>query len=485
MESLKEKTVNGLFWSFFDSFGKQFISFFIGIILARLLEPSVYGILGMIVVFIAISGVFISSGFGSALIRKTNLTDTDCNTTFYFNIGVAIFFYFLLFFTSPFIATFYREPSLTLIIRVLGIVLLINAASIVQQSLLIKRIDFKTQSKISIIRTIISGGVGIIMAYRGFGVWSLVVQQLTGGFIGTTLLWYYNKWKPKWEFSIQSFKDLFGFGSKLLISALIDTIYNNLYYLIIGKFFSAAQLGFFTRAQGYSNLFSSNLTRVIERVSYPVLSSIQENPRALRSGYRKIIKSSMLISFAAMMGLAACSESLVIILIGEKWAPCVPYLQLLCFSQMLYPLHAINLNILKVKGRSDLFLKLEIIKKCISIPVIIVGIYLGIKAMLIAMIVNGCIAYLLNSYYTASLIQYSTISQLKDITPSFLVGVATCLAMWSVELLMLSLVQQFIVQLLVGGILLIFILEIFKLHEYLEIKSILHTYYRKVSFKRT
>ena len=323
------------------------------------------------------------------------------------------------------------------------------------------------------------------MAYSGFGVWSLVAQQLGAGFLRTVLLWYFNTWRPKWEFSIQSFKDLFGFGSKLLISALIDTIYNNLYYLIIGKFFSAAQLGFFTRAQGYSNLFSRNLTMVIERVSYPVLSTIQENLRLLRSGYRKIIKTSMLISFVAMMGLAACSESLVVILIGEKWAPCIPYLQLLCFSQMLYPLHAINLNILKVKGRSDLFLRLEIIKKCISIPVIIIGIYLGIKAMLIAMIVNGCIAYLLNSYYTASLIQYSTISQLRDITPSFLVGVATCLAMWSVELFMLSVIQQLLVQLLVGGLLLIFILEIFKLNEYLEIKSILHTYYRKVSFKRT
>jgi len=485
MESLKEKTLNGLFWSFFDNFGKQALSFVIGIILARLLEPSVYGILGMIVVFIAISNVFISSGFGSALIRKPDLSDADCNTTFFFNLGVAILFYCLLFFSSPFIATFYNEPSLTLIIRVLGIGLLLNAISIVQQSLLTKRIDFKTQSKISIIRTIISGGIGIIMAFRGFGIWSLVVQQLTAGTLSAILLWYYNRWKPKWEFSIQSFKNLFGFGSKLLISALIDTTYNNLYYLIIGKFFSAAQLGFFTRAQGYSNLFSSNLTRVIERVSYPVLSSIQEDLKALRRGYRKIIKTSMLISFVAMMGLAACSESLVVILIGEKWAPCIPYLQLLCFSQMLYPLHSINLNILKVKGRSDLFLRLEIIKKCISIPVIIIGIYLGIKAMLIAMIVNGCIAYFLNSYYTASLIQYSTMNQLKDISPSFLVGVVTCLAMWSVELLMLSVVQQFLVQLLVGGVLLIVILEVFKLNEYLEIKSILNKYYRKVSFKRT
>ncbi|MGZ2368733.1 lipopolysaccharide biosynthesis protein [Ancylomarina sp. YFZ004] len=485
MGSLKVKTINGLFWSFFDSFGKQSISFFIGIVLARILDPSVYGIIGMIVIFIAISNVFINSGFGAALIRKTDVTDRDCNTTFFFNLGIAIIFYCILFLVSPLIASFYDQPILIFIIRVQGIGLVINALSVVQHTLLTKRIDFKTQSKISIISTIISGAIGISMAYSGFGVWSLVAQQLGASFFKTVLLWYFNTWRPKWEFSIQSFKDLFGFGSKLLISALIDSIYNNLYYLIIGKFFSAAHLGFFTRAQGYSSLFSSNLTRVIERVSYPVLSSIQEDLKALRSGFRKIIKTSMLISFVAMMGLAACSESLVIILIGEKWAPCIPYLQLLCFSQMLYPLHSINLNILKVKGRSDLFLRLEIIKKCISIPVIIIGIYLGIKAMLIAMIINGCISYLLNSYYTSSLIQYSRINQIKDITPSFLVGVVTCLAMWSVELLMLSVVQQFIIQLLVGGVLLIFILEIFKLNEYLEIKSILHTYIRKVSFKRT
>ncbi|MDE5423396.1 lipopolysaccharide biosynthesis protein [Ancylomarina sp. DW003] len=483
MGSLKDKTLNGFFWSFFDNFGKQSISFVIGIILARLLDPSVYGILGMIVIFMAISNVFISSGFGTALIRKTDLKDADCNTTFIFNLGVSLFFYCILFFTSPFIASFFEEPSLKLIIRVLGIGLLINAASIVQHSLMTKRIDFKTQSKISITRTVFSGTVGIVMAYRGFGIWSLVAQQLVGGFLGTTLLWYYNTWKPKWEFSVQSFKELFGFGSKLLASALIDTTFNNLYYLVIGKYFAAAQLGYYTRAQGYSNLFSSNLTGIIERVSYPVLSSIQDNPDALTRGYKKILKSSILISFVAMMGLAACSESLVIILIGEKWAPCIPYLQLLCFSQMLYPLHAINLNILKVKGRSDLFLRLEIIKKCISIPVIIIGIYFGIKAMLIAMIFNGCIAYILNSYYTGRLIEYSTFQQLKDITPSFLVGIATCLAMWSVELLMLSVMQQFLVQLIVGGLLLIFILEILKLNEYMEIKSIFHKYFRKVNFK--
>lgn len=483
MGDLRAKTLNGLFWSFFDSFGTQLISFVIGVVLARLLEPAVFGLLGMIYVFIGISSVFVSSGFGTALIQKQDLSHSDCNTTFIFNIVVAVFFYLLLFFVAPFIGAFYDQLILVKIIRIIGLTIIINAFSIVQQSLLTKRIDFKTQTKISIISVVLSGSVGLTMAYNSYGVWSLVAQQLMSSVMRSILLWVYNSWRPQFEFSLDSFKTLFGFGSKLLASSLLDTIYQNLYYIIIGKFFSPAQLGYYTRAQGYSNLFSRNITTIIQKVSFPVLSTIQNNQDVLKGAFRKIIKTSMLISFVGMMGLAACSESLVIILVGEKWRACIPYLQLLCFSRMLYPLHAINLNVLNVKGRSDLFLKLEIIKKLIAIPVIVIAIYYGIEAMLIGLIFTGWVSYFLNSYYTSGLINYSPLNQLKDIAPSFMVGVTTCIAMWSVELLHMSVVSQFLIQLSVGGTLLFTLLEIFKIHEYVEIKTIIFTYIRKIGVK--
>ena len=470
---MTDKTVKGVGWSFIDNIASSGVTFLVGLVLARLLTPAEYGIMAMIAIFIAISNSIIDSGFSNALIRKIHIDRIDYNTVFYFNRLVSIVIYLLLFFASPAISSFFKEPILINVTRIIGWVVIINALAIIPRTIFVRNIDFKTQTKISLISSISSGIIGIGMALSNMGVWSLVGQQISRQLLNTLFLWIFCKWRPVWEFSIKSFRELFGFGSKLLLSGLLDTIYKNIYYIVIGRFYTSSQLGQFTRAEQFKTIFSSNLTTVVQRVSYPVLSSIQEEPERLREAYRKVIKITMLVTFACMLGLAAVSKSLLLILIGEKWLPAVHFLQIICFSGMLYPLHAINLNILQVKGRSDLFLKLEILKKVIAIGPIIIGIFCGIEYMLYGSVCTSFIAYFLNSYYSADLINYSTKKQITDILPTFLVSLFTSAAMWSLSLLDLSAYIIFPCQLLLGVILIFLIYEKMHLSEYLEIKRLM------------
>ena len=376
------------------------------------------------------------SGFGSALVRKTECTEKDYSTVFYYNLVISIILYFALFLSAPAISAFFVKPQLMILVRVLGSVLIIESVTIIQKTVLIKNINFKLQTKISIIASIVSGAISIGMAFGGWGVWSLVYRLVIQNLCMSVLLWLWNTWRPRVLFSATSFKELFGFGSKLLLSGLIDTTYKNIYYLIIGKVFSANELGYYTRAQGFSMLPAQSLTDVIQRVSYPVLSTLQASQERLKSVYKKLIKGTMLISFVLMIGMAAIAKPLVITLIGEKWTPSVIYLQLLCFGAMLYPLHALNLNILNVKGRSDLFLRLEIIKKLLVIPTVVMGIFLGIKIMIIGMIVNSIIAYFLNSFWSGKIVSYPFREQIADIAPSFLIALIIGAIVYVVGLLL-------------------------------------------------
>jgi O-antigen/teichoic acid export membrane protein len=471
--SIKNKTISGFKWSFADNIMSSGITFLVGLILARLLSPDEFGIIGMITVFIAISNSFIDSGFSNALIRKTDAKDIDYNTVFYFNLAVGILFYLILYFCSPLISSFFKEPILIPVTRIIGIVLIINALSIIQRTIFVKKIDFKTQTRVSYFASVLSGITGVGMALGGCGVWSLVGQQISRQFFNTLFLWLYSSWRPSLEFSKTSFKEMFGFGSKLLLSGLLDTTYKNIYHLIIGRFYTAYQLGQFTRAEQFRAIFSSNLTSVIQRVSYPALSSIQEEEQRLKEAYRKVIKTTMLISFTCMLGLAAIATPLLVVLIGEKWLPAADYLQIICFSGMLYPLHAINLNILQVKGRSDLFLKLEIIKKIIAIIPITLGIFLGIKVMLLGSVCNSFFAYFLNSYYSAILIKYPTKEQIKDLLPTFCVSLFVAICMWSITLTPLSShIIVLLLQCISGFLLTVFIYEKIELSEYIEAKQI-------------
>jgi teichuronic acid exporter len=473
MSSLKQKTVSGLLWSFIDNFSKLGLTFVIGIILARLLDPREFGLIGMITIFIALSQSLVDSGFTQALIRKKDCTQADYSTVFYFNLFVGIILYTVLFFYAGAISRFFDEPQLLLIVQVVGLSIIVNAFTIVQRARLIKAINFKLQTKISIIASMSSGIIGIMMAYSGYGVWSLVFKTLLGFTITSLLLWIWNKWKPSFEFSRNSFKEMFSFGYKLLTSGLIDTAYRNIYLLVIGKYFSAAELGFYTRADQFSNLPSQNITSVIQRVSYPVLAEIQHDIPRLKTAYQKIIKSTMLITFVSMIILAVVAKPLVLTLIGEKWLPSVIYLQLLSFGGMLYPLHAINLNMLNVQGRSDLFLRLEIIKKILAIPVIVVGVLLGIKAMIVGMIIISMIAFFLNSYYSGQHIGYSSMQQLKDILPSFILAIFIGSITYLIgSLLILPNYLILIIQLIAGGGFFILITELFKMQDYLFVKEI-------------
>lgn len=474
--TLKKKTLDGLVWSFMDSLAGQGITFVVGIVLSRLLTPREFGLVGMLTIFIAISTVFINSGFSQALIRKTNCTPEDYTTVFYFNLVVSHIAFLILFASAPIISAFYQEPELNPLVRALGLVLIVDAFSIIQSTTLTKRIDFRLQTRISILSSLCSGIIGISAAYMGFGAWSLVLKTVSARMINSALLWAWNRWRPVGTFCMKSFNEMFSFGSKLLITGLIDTFYRNIYYFVIGKYFSAAELGFYARADMFKNLPSQNINGIISRVSYPVLAALQDNPEQLKAGYKRLIASTMIITFILMMGMAAVAEPLVITLVGEQWRPCIIYLQMLCFAGMLYPLHALNLNMLNVKGRSDLFLKLEIIKKVLAVPTIIIGVIYGIKIMIIGMMVNSLVAYYLNSYWSGKLIGYPMLEQISDIMPSF--GIAFVIGVvvyFSGQFLPYGYFPKLCLQILIGAGMTLLIFELCRIQDYLYLKDILRT----------
>ena len=437
-QSLKSRTVKGASWSFVDSIAGQGITFLVGLVLARLLSPEEYGLIGIITVFITVFNSIVDSGFSNALIRKNNAKEIDYNTVFITNLILSVVLFAILFFSAPAISLFFNQPQLIPLLRVMGSIVIINAFAIIHRTILVKKVDFKTQTKVSLISSIFSGGVGIVMAVCGFGVWSLVWQQISRQFLNSLFLWIFSKWCPKLQFSGKSFKELFSFGWKILVSGLIDTTWCEIYQVIIGKFYAPAILGQYTRAQQFASLCSSNLTSVVRRVSYPVLSSVQDNKERLKNGYQKIIKVAMLVTFTLILGLAAVSKSLILTLIGEQWLTCVPFLQILCFQMMLYPLHTLNLNMLQVQGRSDLFLKLEIIKKIIATGPLMLGIFVNIYWMLGGSVITGFISYYLNAYYSGPFLNYSIKEQVKDILPSFGVAMAMAIPVYAMSFISIS-----------------------------------------------
>ncbi len=452
-ESNKNKTIAGLGWSLLETLGSKGIQFIVMIILARLLSPAEFGIIGMIMIFIEVSNTFIDSGFSQALIREKEITQKDFSTVFFFNLFVAMILYVVLFFSAPVIVTFFKEPKLLWIVRIVGINLIINAFTIIQRTILIKKVDFKTQTKINTVAAILAGAVAITLAYYGFGVWSLVANMVWSQFFQSVFLWIYNRWLPSLVFSKDSFKRLFSFGSKLLISGVLDRIYHNIYYVVIGRFFSAVDLGYYTNARKFKDIIATTLTSSIQRVTYPVLSSIQEQNERLKAGYKKIMRGTVYAFFPIMMGLAAVAEPLIVLTLGQQWYPSVVYLQLLCFAGMIYPLHAMNLNILQVKGRSDLFLRLEIIKK-INISIIIVVVISfgwGIIGLLLGMILSSYIAYFINTYYSAKLIDYSIKEQVKDLFPAYALSHVMGVVVYGIKFILPGgYLSQVILQIVIG-----------------------------------
>lgn len=471
-QSLKQQTVRGVGWSFADSMLGQGITFLVGLVLARLLSPDEYGLIGIITIFINIFNFIVDSGFSNAIIRKNNTTDQDYNTMFIVNMGVSVILFGLMVVCAPLIAEFFHRPELTNLCRVMGIVVIINALSIVQNTKLTKRLDFKIKTKASFISSISSGILGIVMAYKGLGVWALVGQQISYRLLNTLCLWSFNRWYPNFKFSISSFREMWNFGWKLLVSGIIDQAWTQIYQVVIGKFYTPAALGQYTRAQQFAGICSSNITSIVQRVSYPALSKIQDDTLRLKSGYKKVIKTTMLVTFTLMLGLAGCAKSLIIVLIGNNWIDCVPMLQVICFSGMFYPLHALNLNMLQVQGRSDLFLRLEIIKKCIAVIPILMGIFIGIYYMLICSVITGLFALYLNAYYSGPYLKYPIWEQALDILPSLLMSLSMFIILFGLSYLTISPLLMLPFQIFIGAIYTLTVCEIRKPEEYLELKGI-------------
>lgn len=483
-KSIKNKTVSGISWSAADVFLSQGVTFLVGIVLARLLTPAEYGLIGICTIFIVIFNGIIDSGFSAALIRKQDANRDDYNTMFIVNMGLSLLMYAVLYFGAPLIARFFERPELVDLVRVMGLILILQALSIVQYTILSKRLDFKTKTKASLIAAVSSGAIGIGCAFAGMGVWSLVAQQLSRYAIYTICLWVFNKWWPSIKFSMASFRYMWGFGWKMMLSGLLDHTWKELYQVVVGKFYSPATLGQYSKAKEFGHIFSTNITAIIQRVSYPALAELQDDTPRMVAAYRKLIKTTMFITAVCMLSLGAVAEPLVYCLIGPKWHQAATFLPIISISLSLYPLHALNLNMLKVEGRSDIFLILEILKKIIAIGPLCLGIFVDIYWMLIGSVVTGIIAYFLNSYYTGKQLNYSSWMQIKDVAPSYGLGLLIAVSVYFFKYLPISNFIILPIQLVVGAGVFFLVCEKTQREEYKEIKSIVLKYVSKLKRRK-
>jgi teichuronic acid exporter len=430
---LKSKAAYGVLWSFLERFGQQGVQFAISIVLARLLLPKEFGLIGMLMIFTVIAQSFLDSGFGAALIQKKDSSHIDECSIFYFNIVVGFFAAGFMCLISPWIAEFYNEPQLASLTCFLSLSLIINAFCLIHTTLLTKNVDFKTQLKVGMTATIISGAIGIILALQGFGVWSLAIQIVVASFFRAVLLWTLVKWSPAPAFSFHSLRSMFAFGSKMLFSGLLDRIFINIYLVVIGKIFTVGDLGYYVRAKSWQQLTTLNITSVIARVTFPVFSTIQDDEKRLKRGMKKAISFLAFVNFPLMIGILVTAKPVVLIVLTEKWAPSIPYLQLLCLVGLAYPINAINLNLLMAKGRSDLFFRLEIVKKLLIVITIFITYRWGIAAMIWGQIAISTIGLYINSYFTARMIDYPIVEQLYDMAPYLLITAMMGLVVYSLK----------------------------------------------------
>lgn len=480
VQSLKKKTVKGTLWSAVDNMLQCLVAFIVSIILARLISPDEYGLIGIVMIFTTVCTAVINGGFSTALIRKKEPVADDFNTTFIVNLCASIVIYLLLFFSAPLIAHFFGREELISLMRVASATLVIGALAIVQQVRLIRSIDFKTQTKISLSAGLCSGALGIGMALCDFGVWALVAQSLSAQVIRTSMLYFYNRWVPALRFSSDSFNELFGFGWKMMVSSILESLWTQMNQAVVAKYYAPATLGQYTRSKQFAQLFSNNLYSVIQRVTFPVLSSIQDEKERLVVAFRKIVRVSMFVTFALMFAVAAVAEPLLYCLIGPQWHEAATYLPVICMVGALYPLHALNLNMLQVQGRSDLFLSLEIIKKILGIAPLVIGALMGVLPLLYATLAVSMISFFLNSYFPGKMMHYSPCKQLCDITPSFLVAATMAISVYFLKFLPLSYWIVLPVQIVSGAALFFTLCIVFRIEEYHELKTLAMPYIHKV-----
>lgn len=471
--SLKEETTKGVFWSSIERFGSQGIQFLVLLVMARLLTPEDYGLVGMVTVFIGLAQAFIDSGFSQALIRKTDRTDVDNSTVFYFNIVVSIVIYVILYFSAPLIASFYEMPALVPITRVVCLSIIINAFTVVQRAIFTAKVDFKTQAKATLAAVVISGIIGIYLAYSGAGAWSVVWQQLINLSINSLALWLYSSWRPIWAYSWKSFNELFAFGSKLLATSILNSLYNNLHTIVIGKLFSAHTLGIYSRSKQFADLPSGQFTSIFQRVTFPVLCQVKDDLIRLENIYRRMLRTSVYVVFPCMTGLAGIATPMIQITLGDKWIECAYLLQIICFGRMWLPVHAINLDILQVSGRSDLFLKLEIYKKILSVALLAISAPFGIVAMCYVNIFGSLASLYLNTIYTKKILGITYWSQLKDYMPVLGLSSAMFILLLVINYFIEMPIIAIIVDLIVGVAFYVGLSRLLRFSEFSELMSII------------
>lgn len=429
--SLKKQALSGLVWTFGQQFGTQLINFIISLILARVLIPSDFGIIAMFSVVISVSTTLVDGGMASSLIRSNDADDADLSTVFWFNIFTSLILYILIFSFAPLIAKFYKLALLVPIIRVYGLLLIIKSLTTVQAIRFTKDLDFKTSFKIQLPSLIIGGILGVALAYYGFGVWALVYYPLIQSLISTIQYWIYSDWKPSLIFNKVKFKYHFNFGYKMTISSLLETIFNNIYTIIIGKIFSPTQLGYYSRADNLKQLPITNLSNALNKVTFPLFAKLGNDDLKLREVYKKIMKLVIFIIAPILLMTIIIAEPLIRFLLTEKWLPAVPYFQILSLAGILYPIHSYNLNILMVKGKSDLFLKLEIVKKILIVCVLIFSLNYGIMGILWGQVFTSCVSFFVNSHYSGKIIKYGSFQQLTDLMPTLLLaGLIASMLYW-------------------------------------------------------
>lgn len=420
--SLRKQAFSGMVWTFGQQFSSQIISFGISVFLARLLLPSDFGAIAMFSVLTSIASSIVDSGMASSLIRSKEVNNIDLSTVFWFNLLTSIFLYGIIFLVAPFVANFYNLPVLKNVIRVYSFTLIINSLVTVQGVTFLKKLDFKTGFKIQVPSQIIGGLSGIFFAYNGFGIWSIVYYNIIQTSVSTIQLWIYSNWKPEIIFSKEKFKEHFAFGYKLTLSGLLNTIFNNIYTVVIGKIFSAVQLGFYNRADTLKQLPVTNLSNALNKVTFPLFSKIKDNDEKLKEVYKKLMKVVVFIITPVLSIMIVVATPLISLFYSEKWLEAVPYFQVLALTGILYPIHSYNLNVLKVKGRSDLFLILEIIKKVLIVIVLIVSLKYGIMGLIWGQVISSFLAFFINTYYTGKFLKYGSVQQIFDLLPTLLIS---------------------------------------------------------------
>lgn len=474
--SLRKQATSGLIWTFTQQFGNQLISFVVSVLLARLLLPEEFGLVGMILVFYTVGRSLMQSGLTQSLIRTKELDQVDFSTVFYFNIVASGIIYLLVFFLAPLIAEFYNQPILISIVRVYCTIFILDAISSVQRTRLDKAMDFKTQALIAIPSTVIGGVVGISMAYMDYGVWSLVWNAIVTSLVGSIQFWIYSGWTPSLVFSVSKFKEHFSFGYKLTLSGILDKIFSNIYLIIIGRYFSAAQVGYYTRAETMNQLPVNNITLALSKVTFPLFSSIQDDDIRLKSVYKQIMQMVVFVVAPLLIGLAVLAEPTFRFLFTEKWLPAVPYFQILCITGILYPIHVYNINVLKVKGRSDLVLKLELVKKILVIIVIAIVLQYGIFGLLYGQVFLSLVFFFINASYTGRFINYNVIEQTKDIAPIILLSFFCGYLLWLLDdnfFISLNDFPRILIGMTFGGLLYLGLSYFLKLDSFFSFKKII------------